>query len=95
MQASGADGLKSSLRVVYDKLKKLNGGGVPLLARGANAAMVHMVHDEIIVEHKDTPELEKAAQEALHSGMIEGMAPMMPRVKTVAEVGGGPDWSAK
>ena len=95
VQGSGADGLKNSLRVVYEKLKKLNGGGLPLLAKGANAAMVHMVHDEIIVEHKDDPELEKAAQEALHSGMIEGMAPMMPRVKTVAEVGGGKSWAAK
>lgn len=95
VQGSGADGLKSSLRVVYDKLKKLNGGGLPLLAKGANAAMVHMVHDEIIVEHKDTPELAEAAQAALHSGMIEGMAPMMPRVKTAAEVGGGKSWAAK
>ena len=95
VQGSGADGLKNSLRVVYDKLKKLNNGGIPLLAKGANAAMVHMVHDEILVEHKKDPELEKAAQEALHSGMIEGMAPMMPSVKTAAEVGGGQDWSAK
>lgn len=95
VQGSGADGLKNSLRVVYEKLKKLNGGGLPLLAKGANAAMVHMVHDEIIVEHKDTPELAEAAQQALHSGMIEGIAPMTPKVKCVAEVGGGKSWAAK
>lgn len=95
IQGSGADGLKNSLRVVYEKLRKINGDRSPLLAKGALASMVHMVHDEIIVEHVEEPELTKAAQAALHAGMIEGMAPMMGKVPTVAEVGGGPDWSAK
>ena len=95
VQGSGADGLKNAIRLVYDKCRALNGGKPPLLGKGAVVGMVHMVHDEVILEHRDTPEMEKAAQEALHSGMIEGIAPMMKQVPTVAEVGGGEDWSAK
>jgi DNA polymerase-1 len=95
VQGSGADGLKNAIRLVYDKCRALNGGKPPLLGKGAVVGMVHMVHDEVILEHRDTPEMEKAAQDALHSGMIEGIAPMMKQVPTVAEVGGGEDWSAK
>lgn len=96
VQGSGADGLKNSLRVVYDKLRALNGDKPPLLAKGARVGMIHMVHDEIIVEHADEgEEFAQRVQDALHSGMIEGMAPMMKKVPTAAEVGGGDDWSAK
>lgn len=96
VQGSGADGLKNSLRLVYEKLKALDGGRIPLLGKGARVGMVNMVHDEIIVEHADEgEEFAKQVQDALHSGMIEGMAPMMKQVPTVAECGGGADWSAK
>lgn len=95
VQGSGADGLKNSLRVVYDKLRALNEGKAPLLAKGAKVGMIHMVHDEIILEHVDEPGMDEAAQKALYDGMMEGMAPMMKMVPTAAEVGGGDDWSAK
>lgn len=95
VQGSGADGLKNTIRLVYDRLKKLNGGRVPLLGKGADASMVHMVHDEIILEHRDDPELTKTTQALLHECMIEGMAPMMKHVPTEAEVGGGRSWAAK
>lgn len=95
VQGSGADGLKATIRLVYDRLKKLNDGVVPLLAKGAKASMVHMVHDEIILEHADEPELTKITQDLLHTSMIEGMAPMMKQVPTEAEVGGGRSWAAK
>jgi DNA polymerase-1 len=95
VQGSGADGLKNAIRLVYEKCRALNGGKPPLLGKGAVVGMVHMVHDEIILEHRDDPEIEKAAQKALHDGMIEGIAPMMARVPTVAEVGGGYSWAAK
>jgi DNA polymerase I-like protein with 3'-5' exonuclease and polymerase domains/intein/homing endonuclease len=95
VQGSGADALKNSIRIIYDKCRALNGGKPPLLGKGAVVGMVHMVHDEIILEHKDDPEIEKAAQKALHEGMLEGLAPMLPRVPAVAEVGGGDSWASK
>ena len=95
VQGSGADGLKNSLRVVYDKIRVLNGNQPPLLGKGAKVGMIHMVHDEIILEHIDEEGMAEAAQKALYDGMMEGMAPMMAQVPTAAEVGGGDDWSAK
>ena len=95
VQGAGADGLKNSLRVVYDKLRVINNGKPPLLGRGAVCGMVHMVHDEIVVEHLDDPAIEKATQDALYTGMIEGMAPIMSKVPTAAEIGGGYSWAAK
>ena len=95
VQGSGADGLKNSLRVVYEKIRVLNGNQPPLLGKGAKVGMIHMVHDEIILEHADEEGMAEAAQKALYDGMMEGMAPMMKLVPTAAEVGGGDDWSAK
>jgi DNA polymerase-1 len=95
VQGSGADGLKRALRCVYENLKRLNNGRSPLLAKGALASMVHMVHDEILVEHIETPEVTEAAQKALQNGMVRGMDGILKKVKCVAEVGGGKDWSAK
>lgn len=95
VQGSGADGLKNTLRVVYEKVKKLNGGQIPLLGKGAIVGMVHMVHDEIILEHKDDPELTPLVHKSLQDGMIEGISPMMPRVPVEAEVESGRSWAAK
>lgn len=95
VQGSGADGLKRTLRVVYDKLKELNGGEIPLLGKGAVVGMVHMVHDEIILEHKDDPDLAPLVHKSLQDGMIEGISPMMPRVPVEAEVEAGRSWAAK
>ena len=81
--------------MVYDKLRVINNGKPPLLGRGAVCGMVHMVHDEIVVEHLDDPAIEKATQDALYTGMIEGMAPIMSKVPTAAEIGGGYSWAAK
>lgn len=95
VQGSGADGLKNSLRIVYKRFKKLSGGEV-LLARGARAGMVHMVHDEIVGEHADEgPEFDKVVRKELEEGMIEGMAPMMKKVPTACEAGGGASWADK
>ena len=95
VQGSGADGLKNTLRLVYDRLREYNGGQPPLLLRGAKIGPIHMVHDEVILEFVDTPEIEKAAEEILHTSMIEGIGPMMAKVPVEAEVGTGSDWSAK
>jgi DNA polymerase I-like protein with 3'-5' exonuclease and polymerase domains len=94
IQGTGADGLKVAIRNVYDRLKKL-AGRTPLLGKGAKCAPVHMVHDEIVCEHDDDPELEIHVRQELHDGMIEGIAPMLPSVPTRAEVGGGRSWASK
>jgi DNA polymerase-1 len=94
IQGTGADGLKVAIRNVYDRMKKL-AGRTPLLGKGAKCAPVHMVHDEIVCEHDEDPELEIHVRQELHDGMIEGIAPMLPSVPTRAEVGGGRSWASK
>lgn len=96
VQGSGADGLKNSLPNVYRRFKKLSGGKV-LLEHGARAAMVHMVHDEIVGDHADEgPEFEAEVRKQLQEGMIEGIASMMKRVPTQAEAEAGCDsWADK
>jgi DNA polymerase I-like protein with 3'-5' exonuclease and polymerase domains len=85
VQGSGADGLKCSLKVVHERLKKYDG----------RVKMVHMVHDEIILECDDEPELLKAAQHDLEQGMVEGIAPFMKNVPVEAEGGIGDSWADK
>ncbi len=96
VQGSGADGLKNSLPLVYKRFKALSGGKV-LLERGARVGMVHMVHDEIVGEHADEgEEFAEIVRKALSDGMIEGTAPMMKTVPTVAEAEAGVDsWADK
>jgi DNA polymerase I-like protein with 3'-5' exonuclease and polymerase domains len=85
VQGTGADGLKCSLAVVYRRLKKYNGA----------ARMIHMVHDEIILEVDEAPELVAAVQKDLEEGMIEGMQPLLRKVPVVVEGGSGDTWAAK
>lgn len=95
VQGSGADGLKNSLRVVYKRFKALSDGEV-LLERKARVAMVHMVHDEIVGEHRDEgPEFDTLVRKELEDGMIEGMSSMMKKVVTACEAGGGVSWADK
>lgn len=85
VQGTGADGLKCSLAVVYQRLKKYNGA----------ARMIHMVHDEIIVEADEDPELVEAVGKDLEEGMVEGMQPLLRKVPVVVEGGSGDTWAAK
>lgn len=96
VQGSGADGLKTSLPIVYKRFKKLSGGEV-LLERGARVGLCHMVHDEIVGDHADEgPEFEEIVKSELKSGMHEGMAPMLKLVQTDAEAEAGCDsWADK
>jgi len=95
IQGCGADGLKNSLPLIYQRCKKLSGGSV-LLEKGARLGMVHMVHDENVIEHRNEgPEFSKYVQAQLAEAMIEGMAPMMQKVSTTVETGGGPSWASK
>ena len=83
VQGSGADGLKISLRLVYDKLKKFNG----------EAQMIHMVHDEIIC-HCPTG-LVKEVDKVLEEGMHEGMSRVLKKVPVVTEGGEAQSWDEK
>lgn len=85
VQGTGADGLKASLRIVYEKLKRY----------GGDAKMIHMVHDEIVLQVKEDPELLHLAQKDLEEGMIEGTQPMLKRVPVIVEGGSGSSWLEK
>jgi DNA polymerase-1 len=85
VQGTGADGLKRALPIVYNRLKKY----------GSQAKMVHMVHDEIVLEVDDQQELLVAVEKDLKDGMIEGIQPMLKKVPVVAESGFGPNWASK
>ena len=85
IQGTGADGLKRSLPIVWKRLLKY----------GGRAKMVHMVHDEIVVECDDDPELIAAVKLDLQEGMIEGIQDMLPHVPVEAEAGHGESWADK
>ena len=85
VQGTGADGLKKALRCVYDRLKKYNG----------RAKMIHMVHDEIMLETDNDPELVAASKKELQEGMIEAIQPYLPDVPVEAEPADGPSWAEK
>lgn len=93
-QGTGADGLKNSLPIVYQRLKKITGGPT-LLEKGASVGMIHMVHDEIIAEHKDDEDLAAEVRHAIESGMIDGMQPMLSKVPSKAEASTCSSWAEK
>lgn len=70
VQGAGADGLKQSLWSVWHRLRKF----------GERAQMVHMVHDEIVLEVDDEPTLLREVARELEAGMKEGMANILYRV---------------
>lgn len=83
VQGTGADGLKRSLAWVYQALKKY----------GDRAKMVHMVHDEIVLEVDDDDELCKAVDQELRTTMESAIQPMLKKVPVVAEGGWGDSWA--
>lgn len=85
IQGSGADGLKRSLPIVYHRLQRY----------GSRAKMVHMVHDEIVVEVDDDAELIEAVKKDVEEGMIEAIQPMLPHVPVEAEASVGASWADK
>ena len=85
VQGSGADGLKASFPLVYEVLKKY----------GGRAKLVHMVHDEFVIETDDNREEMALIAKDLETAMVEGMQPFLPRVPVVVEGGYGPSWAEK
>lgn len=85
VQGTGADGLKKAMHCVYQRLKKY----------GGDVKMVHMVHDELVLDAPDDPELVQAVKADLEEGMKEGMAPFVTKMPVVVEGTYGPSWADK
>lgn len=84
-QGTGADGLKTALRCVYERLRKYHG----------RVRMIHMVHDEIMLQGDNDDELLAAAQKDLEEGMIEGIQPLLVDVPVGADAHTGMSWADK
>jgi hypothetical protein len=84
IQSSGADALKISLYNVYHKLKKY----------GDDAKLVHCVHDEIIADVKQDPDIIAAVKRDIHDGMMDGINTMLTKVKCKADVSSGKSWAS-
>jgi len=97
VQGTGADGLKIALRRVYFGLKKLIGGvPAPTLAVPVPLAMpVHHVHDEIVVEAQDDPDLLSAVEKVEQEEMREAMATLVRQVPVKVETSTGTSWAEK
>jgi DNA polymerase I-like protein with 3'-5' exonuclease and polymerase domains len=83
VQGTGADALKAALPLVYREIKK----------HGSDMKIVHIVHDEIILECRKDPEVNAAARKILHDGMKTGMEKFLKRVPVVVDPASGPNWS--
>lgn len=88
VQGTAADGLKAALREVYMRLKKFGAWNGPV-------KMIHHIHDEIITEIDDDPELDREVDKELKAGMHDGMAQFIQSVPVVVETKSGPSWGAK
>jgi len=84
VQGTGADGLKNALWYVWHRLKRF----------GSRVQMVHMVHDEIITEVEDDPDLVAEVKHELQEGMIEGIVPFLPDVPVEVDAKAGPTWAS-
>jgi DNA polymerase-1 len=80
VQGTGADGLKSSLALLWERR-----GQIP------DVVPVLVVHDEIVVE-TDTDHAEPAAA-WLKQAMLDGMAPLVAPVPVEVEVSVGRTWA--
>lgn len=85
IQGTGADGLKLSLRNIHDLIIKNGYEGL--------VKPVHHVHDEIILEADDDPELIVQAKKDLELAMRKGMAPFLERVPIKVDAAHGSSWA--
>lgn len=84
IQGTGADGLKNSLWLLHHRLRKY----------GDDAMMIHMVHDEVILQVRDDQELLTAVGKELEEGMIEGMSPYIKTIPIEAVSSYGDNWAS-
>jgi DNA polymerase I len=97
IQGTGADGLKASMAVVYQRLRQY-GRQYPLRAcmdEHRRVFLVHMVHDELITDVDDDADLCLAVQHDIEQSMVDGMTPLMKHVPVVAEGSSGLSWADK
>lgn len=94
---TGADGLKTALRKVYNRFKKLIGRPPARIKDLPEPAVrtVHHVHDELVTEAKNDKDFLAEVEREQEAGMKEGMQPLIPRVPVKVESGTGPSWGSK
>lgn len=85
VQGTGAGGLKAAMANVYARLRKY----------GTGARMVHIVHDEIVVETDEDPDLCREVKRELEEGMVEGMSQFLTKVPVAVDGSVGDSWGAK
>jgi len=86
VQGTGADGLKASLRLVYNKLKPY----------GSQVRLVNMVHDEIVSEVPSGDlEFNKQVDLDVKQCMVDGMQQILPNVPVVVDGGWAASWAEK
>lgn len=92
VQGSGADALKTSLAIVQDRIDEKYGIS-PAETPDGPVAIVHHVHDEIILETDDEPDMISESEVLLHDGMKDGMEKFVRRVPVVVEPSNGASWA--
>lgn len=83
VQGTGADALKTSMCGISERLAK----------HGDAMKMVHIVHDEVILEVDDDPDCIKAAESILHDEMKVGMEKFLKVVPVVVDPAHGRTWA--
>lgn len=92
VQGSGADALKTALAIVQDAIDK-RFGVTPAETPDGPVAIVHHVHDEIILETDDDHEMIAESESLLSEGMIEGMKKFVHHVPVVVDASNGRSWA--
>ena len=85
VQGTGADALKLSLRNMHDLIIRSS--------YGSRVKLVHHVHDEIILEVDDDPELIVQVKKDLERAMVAGMSPYLQRVPIEVDAHAGKSWA--
>jgi DNA polymerase-1 len=84
IQGTGADALKISLRNMHDLIIRRGYAG--------RVKLIHHVHDEILLEVDNDPELILQVKKDLELAMTAGMSPFLKRVPIVVDAHEGPSW---
>jgi len=92
VQGTGADALKTSMRLVQDRIDKTFGVSAAETMDGP-VAICHHVHDEIILECDEDEEMKREASKQLHDGMHEGMSRFLDKVPVVVDPSSGRSWA--
>jgi len=94
VQGTGADALKSSLAIVQRRIDA-DFGVSPAKQADGPVCLAHHVHDEIISECDDTPEMVEHTKVVIHDGMYEGMTRFLKNVPTVVDPSAAHSWAEK